>query len=305
MPSTSTFKYFPHIPSDLKAELLLQYFPLGSFKVELEGLHSRNAYNDILRIGLGRKDVDYGKPVISLTRRSIYHSLPEYLFHKPDRFARLMNDKEGFTNELKRQEDEKENALTFFAPIDLMLLMLSADSSGKCREYVEENKVLIDIITDEMPEQQKNNPFIRKSLPFLPFCKSIRGDKTLISLMLRKVLTDESISITLKQQPTVNHDPCPRYNDSLGAELGNGFLGNVYDETVTTFYIHYWDSDRCDDTFLGFISQMDEYRRFVQDYFMSVEQMLVFDITNDTDELILGRKDEENTCTYLAHNTNI
>ena len=270
-----------------------------------EGLHSRNAYNDIL--GINREEKGDGKPIISLTRRSIYHSLPEYLFHKPDRFAELMDDdhKEEFKNELEIQKDEKEKALRFFAPIDLMLLMMSTDSRENSREYIEENKVLIDIITDEMPEQQKNNPFIHKTMPFLPFCKNVRGDKTLISLMLRKVLTDENISITLKQLSTANRDDSPRYNDSLGAELGEGFLGNVYNETVTTFCIHYWDKDRCDDTFPGFISQMDEFRLFVQDYFMSVEQVLVFEITSDNDELLLGGNDEGNRYNYLGFNTNV
>ena len=65
---------FGNIPDDINIELLLSYFPEGSLKVAMRGLHKRNAYNDIVDTE-EKKD---GTVVVGVGRNSLYNALPEY-----------------------------------------------------------------------------------------------------------------------------------------------------------------------------------------------------------------------------------
>ena len=292
-------------PEDIRAEVLLTHFPLGNLRMAFRGLHKRNAYNDIV-------DVDHdgvggdGKPIIGLARNSLYHSLPEYMFHPIDRFSdgnmAHRSEDDPFMVEVEQQQQEKERASRFFAPLDLQLLLLSADCREQMRPYTDRNSVLINILADELTDGQRANRFIAATMPFLPYCKHIRGDKTLLTLMLRKVFADEGIAITQQLQDKLHIDMEPRYDDGLDSRLGDDFLGNAYDEEVETYNIHYWDPNRCDEHFMSFLNETDCYRRFIEDYFMALEQTLVFDITTDDDPLMLTTDDNYN---YLDYNTNL
>ena len=44
-----------NIPEDINVELLLSYFPEGTCKVALKGLHKRNTYNDIIDVEESRE----------------------------------------------------------------------------------------------------------------------------------------------------------------------------------------------------------------------------------------------------------
>ena len=85
------------IPQDINAELLLSYFPSGSLKVSLKGLHKRNVYNDIIDID---KSSD-GTLSMNIGRNSVYNALPEYIFHSIDRFNNIpkIEEKERFAEE--------------------------------------------------------------------------------------------------------------------------------------------------------------------------------------------------------------
>jgi len=290
---------FPkHLPEDINVELLLKYMPHGSFRMALRGLHKRNAYNDIVEVNRERSN----QPLLGIARNSIYHALPEYVFHPIDRFNNLPDDKDRFQEEYEKQEEEKKTAARFFAPIDTLLLLIKADCREAIRRYTDTNSVLIDILADELTEEQKANRFIHATMPFMPCCKTIRGNRTLLTLMLRKIFMDEGIQICLHEKDTVCTDPMPRYADGLDSELGEGFLGNVYDEQITTYDVHYWDEDACDEHFLFFIEEMDIYRHFIADYFMSVEEKLNFDITKDGPPLRLS---DDIVFNYLNYNSNI
>ena len=141
-----------NLPTDINAEVLLEYYPKETFDVELKGLHKRNAYMDILNLE------DKGERMqLSLGRNSIYNSLPEFLFHPIDRFdLPKHNQKERFAEEYSNQEQEKENAYKFFAPIDLALLHQRVRARHHINSLTSGNKVLIDIISDCLSEKQKN-----------------------------------------------------------------------------------------------------------------------------------------------------
>lgn len=289
-----------NIPEDINVELILSYFPEGKCKVGFKGLHKRNSYKDIIDI----KDSREGNLILDISRHSLYNSLPEYMFHPVERYGSLTKkeDQKRFTEEYELQEEERERALRFFAPVDLLLLKLRVQIREKLQAFSCNDKILVDILADGLTEKQKSNRFIRQALYFLPSCKHIRGDKSLINLMLRKIFMEEGLLLEKHDECMIHQDISPRYDDCIGASLDSCYAGNIYDQIVTTYDLHYWSEDDCDENFQLFVNEVEEFRSFVQDYFISIEEILRFDISCDGPPLRLS---DEMVYNYLDYNTNI
>ena len=172
----------------------------------------------------------------------------------------------------------------------------------RLNEYVESNKVLIDIICDRLTDEQKNNRFIRHSLIFVPACKDIRGNKTLLTFMLRKIFMEEGLKIVKRRETIRYTDTEPRYADGLDSLLGDSYVGNIFDEGITIYDIHYWSEDDCNENFLTFVDDIELFRFFIQDYFISIEETLQFNISKDDVPLRLS---DDIIFNYLNFNTNI
>lgn len=289
-----------NLPEDINIEVLLSYFPEGKCRVRMRGLHKRNSYFDLT----DAEEEKNGSLLLGIGRNSLYNALPEFLFHPIDRFDNLpkLEEKERFAEEIQKQEQEKENAYRFFAPIDLLLLQLRTKVREKLEQYAEGNKVLIGILTDRLTDEQKQNRFIRQAIGFLPSSKIIRGNKTLLTLMLRKIFMEEGLRLEKRKQDITYEDASPRYADGLNVPLGDGYVGNVFDETTTVYDLHYWPEDGCDDHFPQLIDDLDMFRVFLQDYFFSVEETLRFSIYKDEAPLRLS---DDIVYNYLNYNTNL
>ena len=288
-----------NIPADINVELLLSYFSPGSFKVLMKGLHKRNVYHDILNI----EEKTDGTMDVEIGRNSIYNALPEYLFHPIDRFRDFprLEEKERFAEELEKEEREKENAYRFFAPVDVQLLLYRMQIREAMRPFTETNSILYDMLGDRLTAEQRTNRFIKKTIPFLTSCKIIRGNKTLLTWLLRKVFMDEGLAIYVHESECEYSDANPRYMDGLDGALNESYVGNVYDEMTSIFDIHYWP-DEVDDSFLQLVDEIEMYRLFVQDYFMSIEERLHFNLTHDDPA---SRLSDNEVYNYLDYNTNI
>lgn len=288
-----------NVPQDINAEVFLGFFPQGTFRVKFCGLHKRNAYNDILEI-----EKEQEKFLLHLGRNSLYNSLPEFLFHSIDRFDNIpeKEKKQRFSEEYAKQEKEKEQAYKFFSPIDTLLFQLRLEVRERLNKYVESNTVIQDILLDKLTAEQRENRFIKRTTPYISSCKTIRGNRTLITLLLRKVLAEEGLKINVKSKQTEFTDEEPRYGNSEGCEIGDVYVGNTYSESVITYSISYWSDEDCNEDFLPLVNDLEVFRQFVQDYFISVDSILVFDISKDTSPL---RISDTTLYNYLNYNTNI
>ena len=289
------------LPADLNAELLLNYFPQGKFRISLQGLHKRNSYGDIIEV---EDMVDKDAIHATLGRMSIYNSLPEYMFHPVDRFDNLPvnNESEAFHNEVDKQEQEIADAFRFFSPIDVLLFHLRSNVREQIEKYTCGDVVMQQILGDRLTEKQRANRFIRQFVPFLPQCKYIRGNRSLLTFLLRKVLLEEGLRVEIKQEMSNFTDKHPRYDNQVDAVLGDSYVDNSYFENVTVYSISYWSDEECSEKFLSFIDEMEELRLFIRDYFLFVEDELVFHITQDYPPL---RLNDEKIYNYLNYNTNI
>lgn len=289
-----------NIPDDINIELLLSLFPEGQCKVSFTGTHKRNAYNDFI----GLEELSDNSLLLNVGRSSLYNALPELLFHPIDRFDNLSptDDKEEFDAEYDAQEHEKEQAHKFFAPFDLLLLRLRMMVRERLEVYAESDKIMIGVLGDELTGSQKENRFVRKTLPFLPFCRLIRGNKTYLTLMLRKILMEEGLTIDVCDRKHTFTDSHPKYNIQLGTDSDSLYLGNTYDKQAMTYTVHYWSEDGCNETFLQFVEELEVYRKFIQDYYIAVDGILKFDISCDEEPLRLS---DEMKYNYMNYNMNI
>ena len=289
------------LPLDINAELLLNYFPEGKFRISFQGLHKRNSYHDIIDL---EEMVDKDAIHATLGRMSIYNSLPEYMIHPIDRFDNLPvnNESEAFHNEVDKQEQEKADAFKFFSPIDVLLFHLRANVREQIEQYTRGDVVMQQILGDRLTEKQRANRFIRQFEPFLPQCKYIRGNLSLLTFLLRKVLLEEGLRVEVKQEMSHLSDQHPRYENQVDAVLGDCYVDNSYSENVTIYRISYWSDEECNENFLTFVDEMEELRLFLRDYFLFAEDELVFHITQDYPPL---RLNDEKIYNYLNYNTNI
>ena len=289
------------LPDDINIEDILSYLPKESYRVSVNGLHKRNSYKDIINY----EETPDGKTDFHVGRNGLYNSLPEYMFHPINRFDNIpeRERKERFAEEYAKQELEKENAHKFFSPIDVLLLDLKTKVKEKINQLSSDNIFIQNIIGDTLTEKEKSNRFIQRTIPFLPNCKRIRGNKTLITFMLRKVLFEEGLSLNKENIVSEIHDKEPQYNSKIeDFQLNSMYLGNEFSENIMTFTINYWSDEECSEHFNLFLEELETYRLFIKDYFFSIEDDLCFHINSDYPTLRLA---DDIIYNYLNYNTNL
>lgn len=288
-------------PSDIRAEIVGNYLENVRKDFSFRGSHKRNAYNDILSIS---QDDDIVK--IELSKPGLYDILPEALFHPIDRFDNIPANeyKERFAEEVEQQRIEESNARSYFSVYDKIIFDLNSVVARLKDEVFSDNGVLSDIICDKLPKKYQSNRFVARTIEFTPLCQKLRGNITLITLMLRKVLADEGLRLIMNRKQILFKDLTPRYNCRLDQEenISELYLGNCYDEDVLRYDIQYWDDDFCDGSFLGFVDEIKVYEDFINDFFMGVETSIHFNITVHA---LPVRLSDERCYNYLNYNTNL
>jgi len=290
-----------NLPTDIKAEALLSYFPKGSRTISLAGSHKRNAYEDFSSITAD----EAGILNLAISRKGLYDILPESLFHPIDRFGNIPANEyqDRIKEEIEQQQIEEDNARKFFSGFDRFLLELSGIVSH-IKESYSDNSIIADIIADSLPNKYMSNRFVRRTKCFLPLCRQIRGDKTLLACMMRYVLLDEGLVLVSTDETKSFTDVNPRYNSTLDIAATDDekvYLGNEFDENVTVFNIAYWNDKECNKNFPVFISEMEVYQQFINDFFIGIESMAVFKISTDC---LPVRLSDNMTYNYLDYNTN-
>lgn len=290
-----------YLPNDINIEEILSYLPKGSYRIFINGLHKRNSYKDIISC----EETSDGITEFHVGRNGLYNSLPEYMFHPINRFDNIpeREKKERFAEEYAKQELEKENAHKFFSPIDVLLLDLKTKVKDKINQLASDNIIIQNIIGDTLPEKEKSNRFIKRTIPFLPNCKRIRGNTTLITLMLRKVLFEEGLFLKKENIESEVLDNEPQYNYKVtDHQIDSIYLGNQFSENITTYTINYWSDEECSEHFNLFLEELETYRLFIKDYFFSVEDDLCFHLCSDYPTL---RVSDDIIYNYLNYNTNL
>lgn len=290
-----------NFPTDIKAEIVSNYIGLANTDISFLGNHKRNTYKDILSASV---EDDVVK--IQMSRPGVYDILPEALFHPIDRFDNIPSNeyKERFDIEIEQQRIEESSARSFFYIFDKFIFGLSSIVKEIKQTGYGDNRILSDIICDSLPDKYKSNRFVNKAIEFVPRCQSMRGNINLITIMLRKILSEEGLRLDKNDSPRTFTDNLPRYNCNLQEEESSKalYLGNCYDEDVISFDIQYWNEDYCNESFLNFVKEMEVFEDFINDFFMGLETFIHFNISTDTLPVRLSADMCHN---YLNYNTNL
>lgn len=290
------------IPKDIRAEIINNY--LGNVKKDISfmGSHKRNAYEDILAVSQDNETI-----TIELSRQGLYDILPEALFHPIDRFDDIPSNeyKERFAEEAEQQRTEETNARTYFSLYDQFIFDLSSAVAEVKQEEYGDNRVLSEIICDSFTDEYKANRFISRIREFTPGCKSIRGDISKLTLILRKIMADEGLRLIPSNTHKTFTDIYPRYccrflqEDDMPDDV---YLGNTFEENVMCYDVRYWNDEYCNESFPDFINEIKVFEDFLNDYFMGIGTSIHFNISTQTSPVVLS---DELSHNYLDYNTNL
>ena len=119
--------------------------------------------------------------------------------------------------------------------------------------------------------------------------------------MLRKVFAQEGITLEKHDECIKFVDEKPKYDICVDGCLGDVYTGNEYISKLTVYDIHYWPDDNNEVELLHLVDEVETYRSFIQDYFIAVDDILRFDISNDNSIYL----DDGKNNYYLNYNTNL
>ena len=127
-------------------------------------------------------------------------------------------------------------------------------------------------------------------------------DYSPFNLTLKGYSSNKGLNIDIHRKTMAYTDGEPRYDYRLDNVLGTTYVGNEFNEDTTIYDIHYWSEDDCDEYFLNFIEDIKLFQVFIQDYFLSVEETLHFEIYKNESPLRLS---DDIYYNYLNFNTNL
>lgn len=163
---------------DLAAETYLnevfpEEFPVW---VSAKGIFYSNYSEDLLEVAPS----DYTANQVELSRDGIFHMLPEGMFF--DEYAFREARKKGV-----EFEPDKEHIFDFLAPFDTEFFNVTLGLDKEVR-YVEDN--ICELLLESVYGRDgwnKENPYVRKTLPFLLQASVVRGDFPLMERMMSAI----------------------------------------------------------------------------------------------------------------------
>lgn len=206
--------------------------------ISFQGTHERTAKGDEMTIavssGAKRNSIKY-----NLKRDSLYHVLPEYLFHPLDRYAGTENDKENFKKKHDEQKKTEAEAKEYFYPFDKILNEVRIRFQQHLNDSVLENEeFIIDFIT-ENADINKDNPFIRRCLPFILDLRAFRGSSSLIATALKTTFGVGMVKYKQQFSEIVSEIDARSCHISLDGTIDDLFCGEQFTDWVEIFYVKY------------------------------------------------------------------
>ncbi len=210
--------------NDIKAEVVVGTAIREDFKdvsVKYSGSFKRDFEKDIFSANFTNKP--HNKLDIQISRKSIYDTLPEMLFHK--QFERKhgteTNNMVDYSKAVKAEEKE---ARRFFAPFDSALFFSKVNIEIEEQEllYSLEKKFLEQHLHHlyHITRKSESQADLQKVIKLIPYAQLIAGNYQYLEEVLTYV-TNERVEIT----KTIEHNHQFNDNDEMNC-LGNQSLGD-------------------------------------------------------------------------------
>ena len=177
---------------EVKAETLLSLWNIHKdFHVRMEGIFSRNYAEDL--ISLENED---DKPVITLSRDSIFHLFPQSLFFTENKLKEDSKRRFDFKKEYAELKKQKQEVKTFFQPFDTECFKLNLELEHRLNQLTQAGNEIFNSIFPDDIETDTSNRYIAKIKRLIPYASQIRGNLPLLIDILKNVLDVEKIEMT-------------------------------------------------------------------------------------------------------------
>lgn len=251
----------PHVDTAANKEVLHSF--------EFKGVSERTALGDNLYISVRNRQNTSSTVKFSLKRDSLYHILPEYLFHPLDHYLGTDGDTEEFDKRYKDQEEQKNKALMYFNPFDRQFQLLRISFQRWLNENIfSGNQFVADFITEEY-EVYKNNPYINAVYPCIYWIRSFRGNDNMIETALGYAFAGNATIVKERQRvesPISNEVPC-----TIDGNLDEIYCGTTCDDWKNVWSVFFQTEIKSEQHLSLMKGQLREFSLFFSSWFLSVE----------------------------------
>lgn len=300
----------PSLPADIDSDLSIAVVDSNIQSVISEseipikelylftGVHERTAKGDNLLVSASTSSKRY-QLKYSLKRDSLYHILPEYLFHPLDRYADTDGDKEEFLRRRKAQKDIEVDALEYFYPFDKRFQILRTSFQNKLNNEILNNKLfIVDFITEGY-NIDKNNPFIKGVYPCIIWLRNNRGVKKLLEVAVRYAFSDSLHSYYMVSDERSSEIDSSSCHITLDGDIDNLFCGYRYYYIEESINVKYQTKIVSENQIQKLKSEIDKFEEFFKEWFLTQNQTInvefgdyskqpIMNIGTSNDDLFLG-----------------
>ncbi len=272
----------PNIPKEVDADVamsvVIRHMDSAAdkkpcYSYEFKGVSERTALGDNLDIIVRNRQTAVPSVKFSLKRDSLYHILPEYLFHPLDHYLGTDGDSEEFDKRYKDQEEQKNNALTYFKPFDQHYQQIRTTYQQWLNENIfSGNQFLSDFITDGY-EVNLSNPYIKAVYPCLPWVRDFRGNDEMIKTALGYAFIGNAD--IEKEYVEVNVPISDNVPSRVGGSLDNLYCGTTFIDKVCVWKVFYQVEIKTEAQLNMIKTQIREFNEFFSSWFLSLEDKLI------------------------------
>ena len=274
----------PNIPKELDADVAMSVIiPYTnsisdnelSYNYEFNGVSERTALGDNLSITIRNRQNSTSSVKFSLKRDSLYHILPEYLFHPLDHYLGADGNTEEFDKRYKEQEEQKDKALTYFRPFDQHFQQLRTAYQQWLNDNVfSGNQFLADFITNGY-DVNLNNPFIKTVYPCIPWLRDYRGNDDMIKTALGYAfIGNATINKEYKEVDIPISENIP---SQIRESSGNLYCGDTFKSLVCIWEVFYQTEIETERHLKLIKMQIKEFEEFFSSWFLSLEDELIIE----------------------------
>lgn len=273
----------PAIPKELDADVAISIIiPHAremsknhvSLTYDFKGVSKRTALGDELIIGIKNKQDSSSVLKFSLKRDSLYHILPEYLFHPLDHYLNTNGDSDEFDKRYKEQEEQKNKALTYFGPFDQRFQEMRVQYQEWLNENIfKGNHFLAEFIT-EGHDVNLNNSFIRAVYPCISWLRCYRGNDELIRTALSYAF-DNQIEVN-KCLCEINKNISTKVHTCLTGTLDELYCGTSVKVRTYIWKVFFQTKIETTEDLYNLKQQIEEFSEFFSIWFLPIDSLLDF-----------------------------
>ena len=301
----------PNIPKELDADVALSVVmphintiaeDKATFVYDFKGVSERTALGDDLSITIKNKQNAASDVRFSLKRDSLYHILPEYLFHPLDHYLGIEGDNEEFDKRYKEQEEQKNKALTYFKPFDQQIQKLRAKYQQWLNENIfSGNQFLADFIT-EGHNINLNNKFIKAVYACIPWLRDYRGNDDMIKTALGYAFSgNAAITKDYKEIDTPLSEKVPSH---WGKSLDDLYCGATFKNRTYVWKVFYQTEIENQQDLALLKNQIKEFGDFFESWFLSIEDEIIIDFGDRNTKPYLS-EDKSTKGIFLNYSTQL